>query len=365
MKVAVVHVNDGTDVRVSKLCRSLGRLGHETHFVGWDRRPAETKTLDLAATRKHIRVEATRYGKGSALGLGRFAVFLFRTLRTIRPDVVWVVNEEIAFLALPFRGLLYRRMICDIFDSLPDRHSHRRRSLVRLLQGIANAVQARADKVVATDETRAGFLTADRRRIAVIENFPEDPGETFARQTPTGEIAVWVGGTLTRNRGLEQILEAVADLPDVRIFSAGWAYDSYAADVFLKDPKVSYLGILTPQEALAAAARCDAILAYYLPLSKNNVFASPNKIYDALSIGRPVIINREVTVARFVAENDLGFTCAYDDIASLRTILMSLRANRRVLDDFATRSRQLFLSRFNWGRMEQRMAQILADLSPR
>jgi len=49
MRIALIHGNDGSDVRVGKTCRSLARLGFDTHFIGWDRRPEADKEIDLVA----------------------------------------------------------------------------------------------------------------------------------------------------------------------------------------------------------------------------------------------------------------------------------------------------------------------------
>jgi hypothetical protein len=43
MRIALIHGNDGSDVRVGKTCRSLARLGFDVHFIGWDRRPGRTR----------------------------------------------------------------------------------------------------------------------------------------------------------------------------------------------------------------------------------------------------------------------------------------------------------------------------------
>lgn len=359
MRIAVIHAVDGTDVRVHKLCRSMIRLGHEVHFIGWDRRPRAKKTLALDETRLHILVLETRHGKFSAGGFRRFLGFIYAAVRRIDPQVLWVVNEDLAAFLLPLRAMGRRGLVLDIFDALADRHSHRSAGLRLGIRGVSRLARARADVLVATDEARGARMRQYRDKLVVIANYPEDPGEALARTLPTGPIQIWAGGSLNRIRGLEQLLAAIEGLHSVRIHSAGWSYDS-CAEAFLKHPSVEFHGILTPKDSLAAAARCDAVFAYYQPVSVNYRMASPNKVYDALSIGRPTIINSEVGIARFVADNDVGFVCPYDDIEALRRIIAGLGEQRQRLPMFAERARALFRERYTWAAMEPRIRDTLA-----
>lgn len=362
MKVAVVAATDGTDVRISKICRSLQRLGCGVHLIGWDRRPQLAKTLQLGATELHILNRKTRNGRWSLGGYLAFIRHLLGCLRRVKPDVAWAVNEDNGVVICLARGILYRYLVCDVFDALLDRHSGKSGPLRLALRAVSGIVRARADRLIATDERRYERFGRHRPKTVVVCNYPEDPGEAAARTMPRGPVRIWVAGSLFRNRGLEQIVQATSGLDDVEIVSAGWLYDAYASTTFVASPQVRFEGILGPDDALRRAAECDAIYAFYRTDSINNVLASPNKIYDALSIGRPVIINDEVAVAAFIREHDLGYTCAYDDVAALRAIIAGLHRDRERLPAFAERARALFLDNYNWGQMEQRIKAVLDGL---
>jgi len=358
MRIALIHGNDGSDVRVGKTCRSLSSMGHDVHFIGWDRRPELPKPLDLGAAKPHVMSCATRHGRFTVRGQWRFWRHIVWTLRAIGPETVCCVNEDCALLVLPFRGVLYRRLVCDVFDSLADRHSHRRGPLRWGIRAAAEIVRGAADRLIATDRVRLGRFGRYRRKCVVIENVPEDPGDAPSKALPTGPAKVYVSGALSRARGLRQIVEAVERLRNVEIVSAGWAYDDYAAETFLRHPKVTFRGIVTARKSLELAAGCDAVLAFYAPRSVNNIHASPNKIHDALSVGRPVIVNREILVARRLERERLGWTCGYDDADALGRIVASLPDRRGDLPAFAARARREFLAGCTWTQMEARLREV-------
>ncbi|MCE5328008.1 MAG: hypothetical protein LLG01_16500 [Planctomycetaceae bacterium] len=363
MRIAIIHGNDGSDVRIGKLCRSLSARGHDVHFIGWDRRPDVTKTIDLGGASMHVLSCATRFGRASMSGQFSFLRHIVRVLKALRPQAVHCVNEDLTFLLLPFRGWLYQYLVCDVFDALADRHSHRPKPIPWVLRMVSEIVRSGSDHLIATDQQRFARFGRYRWKTAVVENVPEDPGDELWRRFPDGPVKIYVAGTLNLNRGLAQIVAATEAVENLEIISAGWLYDDYANNVFAKHPRVSFKGIVTARQSLELAAACDAVLSYYSPSSTNNLFASPNKIYDALSVGRPVLINREIRVARWVEQHDAGWALAYDDVPALIETLRLLEPARSQLSQRSRRLRELYAGGFTWTKMEERLTAMYASLA--
>lgn len=362
MRIAVIHGNDGSDVRIGKVCRSLSSMGFDIHFIGWDSRPETGKSIDLGTATPHVMVKATPHGRATVGGKLRFLLHIGKTLARLRPDVACCVNEDNALLALPFRGIFYRRLVCDVFDALVDRHSRRNWLLRCVLRLVSETVRNGADRLIATDQSRYARFGRFRSKCVVVENVPEDPGAELSRTIPDGPTKIYVAGSLLVSRGLEQIIEVVDRVPDVRIVSAGWLYDEYAASTFAKHPKVDFVGIVTARQSLELAASCDAVLAYYVPGTVNNLYASPNKIYDAMSVGRPVILNSETRVSKWVREHRVGWTCPYYDTEALAETVRLLPERRKRLREFAEHARDVFVRGYTWERMETRLLDLYSDL---
>ena len=140
----------------------------------------------------------------------------------------------------------------------------------------------------------------------MIENVPEDPGPELAERLPNGPVRIWAAGSLDEAHGLARTARgdrAAARRPTA---SAAGPTIRFAAETFAKSPRVDYRGIVTLAEALELAAGCDAVFCFYAPVNVNMINASPNKVNDALAVGRPVIINSEVKVAAWVAAGRRG-----------------------------------------------------------
>jgi hypothetical protein len=60
----------------------------------------------------------------------------------------------------------------------------------------------------------------------------------------------------------------------------------------------------------------------------NNIYASPNKIYDGIKVGTPVIINQEVLVSDFVREQKLGYILPSYNPTDVTQVLRDLKSQR-------------------------------------
>lgn len=361
MKIALLLGTDGTDVRSAKICRSLSKLGHEVHFIGWDRRGSRSE-YQHEGTRFHLLNHEVPLGRSTLGAQFRFTRFALRQVRAISPDVLYAVNEDNVLRALPLFKRYYKHLVCDFYDSHADRFSEKSFVVRWPIQAVSQFCKSLSERLVVTDHLRCERLGKYRKKATIIGNVPEDPGGHLSQDFPTGKIKILVTGAMSQSRGLEQILRAVERNPDMRIIAAGRASDAYAEDVFLKHEQVEYQGVVTPLESLELAASCDAIFAYYAPTSQNHIYASPNKLFDAMSVGRPVIINSEVKMSQLAADTSVGLLSPYEDIDCLDSLLKSLPERRDNLPHFAKAARKCYVEDYSWKKMESILSRLFEEL---
>lgn len=361
MKILYLTRDDGTDVRGVKICNSLARAGHEVVFVGWDRTPGKKKDLNFAReVRLRILARQGAFGKNSLQGWGDYGRHVLGCLYEEKPDAVQAVNEEKAALVLPFKGLLYRRLVVDVYDSvIANRYRTPWMGLVaRICRWLTNA---RADCIIETGSELQAMLGAFARKSLIIENVPYDPGPAFAARVPTaGPIRLSLGGSLARRRmGLDILVQALDLMPagSVVVEATGWLVDDYARNTLLKHPAVRYQWLARPVDFLNLAGACDALLYLRGDAGESAYRAAvrPNRVFDALAVGRPIIINPELTISRWVERDNLGIVLPRFDPPSLAAAFHSLRTRRAGLPEEAARLRKIFLDGHVWPVMEKRL----------
>ncbi len=359
--ITILHRTDGSDVRIGKMCRSLSRMGFSVNFIGWDREPQKTKKIDLGDTDLDVLNLVTKNGRSTILGTLRYIIYCYLAILKKRPQILCTVNEDLTLAFVPFRLLTKTKLVCDIFDPIDDRNSHKAFPFRWGAKTVAFLSRSLSHRLIATDKNRKERLGRFGKKAIVIENMPEDPGPDLCRSLPTGPVKIFVGGSLHSVRGIRQISDAMDQYPNLHIISAGWVRDEASQDL-IDRPNVDFKGIVTLQQTLELIAQCDAVLCFYQPTTFNNINASPNKIYDALSVGRPSIVNEEIKISDWFRQKNYGYLCPYDDTAELVEIVKLLAKERDDLLPKAIAWHDEFQSHYGWGLMEPRLDNLYQGL---
>jgi len=362
VKIAYVSLGSEHDVRFHKVAGTLARLRHEVVFVGVNRDPSTELPSPPVTVRTTVLSRKLPNGSGLLVHLPAIAAHLVGSVAREKPDAVYCVNEEVAVLMAGFARLARREMtiVCDIYDSLALRTSGTTvNPVARLISALADRW---ADTLIVTDENRRSLLSPRwQPKTVVLPNYPVYASHGLPESRPTGPVKVLVAGALAPSRGLAQLLAACDNVPGAEIWCAGQATSTYVRNVFLRQPRVRYRGILPHTAVIELALECDALFAFYAPTNLNNVNASPNKVFDALLAGRPVIVNAEVKIADFVLEHRCGLVCGYDDRAALTAIIRSLVDQRPRLPEYERRVRTLGARAFSWEVAEAELARLFPE----
>ena len=363
-KILYRSKNDGTDIRIGKECKSLVAAGHQVLFVGWDRGGAgfAEDVEPLPGVEKRILRQEGGYESARVLLVfWRYLLFAWRQVRQFRPDYIQAVNEDGVIVALLCKLGLKTRVVADIFDSMAFRYADKNfllRSAVRFFSKLA---WRSAYRIIVTDDERASKFESYRDKLIVLPNYPSAPGfsplEIKQRINRSDQLQVYFGGTLNSARGLH-LLEALVKSPlKVKVICAGWVYDE-VAQRFVDLEDVEFRGVLSAEESLRVAAESDAIFAFYEPSNLNNIMASPNKVYDALIVGTPLLMNSEAQISKWVVERQLGFSSPYADVDGILSMAESLLLWNQQRSSHAQRLLSLSAEGYSWPAVENRLTDI-------
>lgn len=296
-RLLYLSINDGTDMRIAKEIATLGQAFDIT-FVGLlqedngpNRLPAGVRQIIIRGRRRDPVALLLLAREVHRLGLAQF-------------DTVHVVNENLLLVLSPLL-LTARNLVLDVFDSIFLKNSIAMRMFRWPLQWFVHTL---ADTVLVTDEDRRRLIpSCIRGNVRVLPNYPNGIGILSVRRIVDDRdpLRIFFSGALSEGRGtafLEALLDASSSL---EVIAAGWVYDDAARKLLARD-RVNYRGVVSAAEAATIARDCDYILCLYSPDVPNNIYASPNKIYDAALLGVPAIINSEVRAASFVEAEKLG-----------------------------------------------------------
>jgi glycosyltransferase involved in cell wall biosynthesis len=196
-----------------------------------------------------------------------------------------------------------------------------------------------ADAVITVNEALAARLGArwgPRLAPDVVPNYPEaraDGGGASAANATLDPIRTELGlpaatrvilfqGRLGPRLGLDEAAEAVLLLPDAALVLLGFGRSFELECARDREPRFAgrhfTLPARHPDELLGWTAAADVALVPLPPVSVNQRLSSPNKFWEALVAGTPVVVPAALSyMAEIVRERDLGIVAASAGAADL------------------------------------------------
>jgi glycosyltransferase involved in cell wall biosynthesis len=239
----------------------------------------------------------------------------------------------------------------------------------------------RVDAVLTANDAYAEMLRDQlrlRKRPTVAYNCPErwtlpDPRPDLIRQrlrlSPGMRVALYHGG-LTAERGIGPAMEAVLRVPDAVLVLLGYGpwrdqLKAAAADAAYRG-RVFVLDAVTPDELLPWVASADAAVMTIEDTSPNHRSTTPNKLFEAMAAGVPVVASDLPGMAGIVRETGCGVLVdprSIDSIAGgLREVLHASAAERAAVVGRCIRAHH---ETYAWETQEGRLLQLYHRLFER
>jgi glycosyltransferase involved in cell wall biosynthesis len=236
------------------------------------------------------------------------------------------------------------RVIYDVIDDALSGDAVRGMpGLLRAWHGRREAGWARAvDGLVTVNEALGRRLEArwrPARPIVILPNIPERPDPALVERPPDRiretlglgkEIRiVLVHGRIGPHLAIEELEAAVLSMPQTALVLMGFGigYEAAAA----RDHDERYRGrhftlsARPPAELLTWTASADVVVVPLRPTSVNHQLATPNKFWEAVVVGTPVVVPAGLTLlADLVRTHDLGAVARSEQPADLAAALRAI-----------------------------------------
>lgn len=303
-------------------------LEYQTLALIWDRE--DDYEAPLANERLEIRrcLIRGRYHHISTLwGIARLQPWLALATLRARPRVVHAMDLDTGLVGLVLARILRVPFVYQCLDpyagSLPSTWP---RLLGRLVNRLENLVISGSDLFVITDLKRIPqHRGATPRRVVEFANVPLLA--TIPAPSRNGGFLVGYIGSLVPHRSLDVIIDTVGDLaPEgVRLILGGFGPLSRELEAQAAAySNIEFRGWVPSEELMSTMATFDVFVQIEDPKHPAYRWVSPNKVFESMALGRPIIVAAGTLAAERVRESGHGLAVTYGNASELRATLMAL-----------------------------------------
>jgi glycosyltransferase involved in cell wall biosynthesis len=305
-----------------------------------------------------------------------------------RPDVVYASSTPLTSgipgaFASRLRGVPFVFELQDLWPAAPAALGYLSGPELTVAETLERALYASSDRIVVCSEAVVSALVRrgiPNEKLLLIPNFSEtelfrpevrDEGFRDAHGLEGKFLAVY-SGAMGATNGVHQLADAAAALKrlgddTVRILLVGDGNERPPLERRVAKEGLGNVVLLPPhpREAMPGlVGACDLTLTIFAPhpaLGLN----SPNKFFDSLAAGKPVVVNVDGWLRRLVEENDAGVHVPGGDPDALAESLVSLSRQPERLRTMGENARRLAEREFARDLLADRLAEDLERLAAR
>jgi len=361
------------DPRVDKEARALAEAGYEVLALGWDRTakmPLHEDMDGYTIQRLPIRSEDAR-GLRNFPQLLRWQWGLLSWLIAHRSeyDLIHACDFDTILPALWCQRWYGKRVVYDIFDFYAEMLRATPDTVKKILRWVDFKAMSRADATIIADESRREQIDGSQpRRLTVIYNCLDDQRSNLVTQSADkasgNQLRLVYIGNLQVERGLLILLDVLRRHPEWSLDLGGFGADKALIRQAAQFPGVIWHGLLPYARVLEISAAADVFFATYDPAIPNNRYASPNKLFEAMMLGKPIVVAHQTNMDRLVVEWNCGLALPYGDADALEAVLLSYQQDPNLLQQQGQNARRAFEKIYNWPKMKQRLISLYAELGP-
>ena len=375
-KVLIIRSNPvDPDPRVEKEAGSLLKAGYDIDILSWDRADnyhIKKDTVTLGGEQCDIYRVGIRssFGGGFRNNIGPLLKFQLSILSFLRKnrnayDVIHACDFDTAFSGYIGSRNSRARFVYDIFDYYADAFSVPS-GLKKAVVGLDSYIINKADAVIICSEQRKEQIAHTKpRKLIVIHNSPEqvyDAADDAGHIKSDRKKIVYVG-ILNEGRMIPELLEIVSEEHErFELHIAGFGkFEQLVQEYSDKYENIEFYGRVQYSETLEIENAAHIMTAIYDPDVPNHKYAAPNKFYEALMLGKPLIMCRGTGMSDLVEEYGFGVCTDYTK-DSIRDGLVFLADHYDDYAELSEKERKVYTDSYSWSAMEERLTDMYDGL---
>jgi len=362
-----------TDSRVYKEAKALADAGNGVTVIVWDRRH-EYKSEDTIDDIRLIRLHKTSlmkllpndlfrnpiwwrkaYKKGLEL---RKSGFEFDVVHCHDLDTLWAgvklkkktgcklvydAHEIFAYMALEIMPKIVMNTIFWLEK--------------RLIKNVDNIITV-------NDPVKRYLKSITDKPIEIVMNCKSLICKKYQPLPKDSVFTVCYIGGFVKSRMFPELIDIVGGIENVKFVVAGMKSGLYeeVKERCKKYSNVEFLGQIPFKKVIPKTLESNAIICMFDPDRIGHRIGLPNKIFEAMITGRPIIVTKNMYYSNEFVEKEKCGLSVENNGASVRKAIIKLRDNPKLCEELGRNGLDAALNKYNWNKEKDKLVKIYEGL---
>lgn len=370
---SIVFNNFKNDSRVLKEAISLQSNGFSVNVVALHEDPLEEREKLGDVLVHRIKLTTRKWSKNTFVQIFKYIEFLFRFCKEYRNSDILHCNDLGTLPVGVFVKFLFNRKVKIVYDAHEyEIHilSNQSQRSIKLAFYLERFLIKYADKVITVSDSIANEyvrLYGISKPVIVLNcpsyvNAPKHDlfrKELGIRQDQT--IFLYQGG-LSKSRGIEMLIEAFTTANDdknVIVFMGYGPLESNIRKHAEIHNKIFFKQAVSPKILLEYTASADYGILFYEDSCLNHRYCSPNKMFEYLMAGIPIVTSNLVEIKKIVQQYSVGIVAEINTNSGFIDAIEKIKKlNHNLLLNNVDQARKIF----TWEAQEKVLLQAYEEM---
>jgi len=330
-KTAIVCVTNDlcTDQRVNKTCMTLQKCGY------WVKEIGRLLPESLPLERPYFTVRKKLWFRKGPLFYTEFNIRLFLYLLTAKVDLIFANDLDTLPAAYLASKIRHKKLIFDAHELFPEVPELVNRALIKYIwQKIEDLIFPHLTNSVTVCKSISDYYKHKYNiQMSVVRNIPyyHNSIEVKAKIHFPNKKIILYQGALNTGRGLEMVLDAMPFVLDAMLVIIG------DGDIFQQlvkrtktlkiEDKVHFVGKVSGDKLYEYTPAASIGLCLLENKGLNYYYSLPNRIFDYLQAGVPVLATRFPEISNIVETYKTGILIDHYEPTYLAEVINDMLAN--------------------------------------
>jgi glycosyltransferase involved in cell wall biosynthesis len=309
-KVIISVISDlVTDQRVHKTAQCLHEQGFNVLLIGRKmKKSAEMPPRDYRVKRVVLPFE-TSFLFYASYNIWNFFFLLFNKVDILHSNDLDTLFPN--FLISKLKGIPLVYDSHEYFTGVPE---IKKKPFVRFVWGsIEKYVFPKLKYVYTVNQSIANIYEGLYNvKVGVVRNvsFLNQENLSLDRSTLPEQNVIVYQGMLNMDRGLEEVILAMQYVDNIKFIIIGGGDVEHKLQELVKqnnlESKVEFTGKLQYKEMIEITKKATIGISVEKPTNENYIYCLPNKVFDYLHAGIPILTSRLIEIESIVTKYDVG-----------------------------------------------------------